>query len=99
MENFTEETISATISPRAHSWLFVAVISLLSLHLCYTLTVALYSGIQFLLVWKEIFRIQRPKVLQTKLVTQIYHHALSVDVASCPICLIDYSKYVCSLFL
>jgi hypothetical protein len=98
MEIFAEETTSSATSPRAHSWLLVAVISLFSLHLCYTLTVALYSGIQFLLVWNEIFRIQRPKLLQTELVTQIYHHTLSVDVPSCPICLIDYSTYILYMF-
>lgn len=89
MEILGEET--NTTSPRSHAWLLIFAVALVSLHLFYLLTVVLYSGVQFFLVWNEIFRTQRPKTLQTELVTQIYHHTLSVDVPTCPICLIDYS--------
>ena len=93
MEILGEEANSHSTSPRTHSWLLILALSLVSLHLFYLLTVVLYSGLQFLLVWNEIFRMQRPKALQTELVTQIYHHTLSVEVPSCPICLLDYSTY------
>lgn len=89
MEILGEET--NTTSPRSHAWLLIFAVALVSVHLFYLLTVVLYSGVQFFLVWNEIFRTQRPKTLQTELVTQIYHHTLSVEVPTCPICLIDYS--------